>query len=263
MSTEIIMKTFGLQERTAVVTGGASGLGRRIGQVLACFGAEVYFADLDEERARQAAEEVVARGDSAKSVYVDVTDPVSVRRAFEEVAKQSAKVDILVCSAGISAARWIEEMELKYWNRVLNVNLTGTFLCCQAAARQMVANRWGRIINIASIAALHAPRPQRFDGGYNYSASKAGVLGMSKRLAVELAPYNITVNCVSPGIMRTPLTEKAVSEEDTYRQIIDSVPLGRLGSPEDLDGLVVYLASVSSSFLTGQDIIIDGGYSVW
>jgi 3-oxoacyl-[acyl-carrier protein] reductase len=263
MNVENMLRTFSLQDRTAVVTGGGSGLGRRIGRALACFGAEVYFADLDEERARQSAGEAAACGDKARSLYIDVSDPISVQRAFEEVAGQSGKTDILVCSAGISAARWIEEMELKHWNRVLNVNLTGTFLCCQAAARQMIANRWGRIINIASIAALHAPRPRRFDGGYNYSASKAGVLGLSKRLAVELAPYHITVNCVSPGIMQTPLTEKAVSDETTYKQVIDAVPLGRLGSPQDLDGLLVYLSSQSSSFLTGQDIIIDGGYSVW
>jgi len=263
MSAEIILKTFGLRNRTAVVTGGASGLGRRIGKALACFGAEVYFADLNRDQAREAAEDVAASGDKARHLYVDVTDPISVQRAFDEVADQSGGADILVCSAGISSAHWIEEMELKHWNRVLNVNLTGTFLCCQAAARQMVANRWGRIINIASIAALHAPRPRRFDGGYNYSASKAGVLGLSKRLAAELARYGITVNCVSPGIMHTPLTEKAVSDKETFRQIIDAVPMGRLGSPEDLDGLLVYLSSESSSFLTGQDIMIDGGYSVW
>jgi NAD(P)-dependent dehydrogenase (short-subunit alcohol dehydrogenase family) len=259
-----LLELYGLEGKTAVVTGGGSGLGRRMGQVLAGVGAEVYFADLDEQGAEESAREASRIGVvQAEGLCLDVIDPVSVERAFTEVDRRSGKVDILVCSAGVSAARWIEEMELKDWNRVLNVNLTGTFLCCQAAARRMIKNHWGRIINIASIAALLAPRPERFNGGYNYSASKAGVIGLSKRLAVELAPYAVTVNCISPGIIKTPLTEKAVKEEETYRQIINSVPMSRLGSPEDLDGLVVYLASESSGFLTGQNIIIDGGYSVW
>jgi 3-oxoacyl-[acyl-carrier protein] reductase len=259
-----LRELYSLEGKTAVVTGGGSGLGRRIGRVLAAVGADVYFADQNEQSARESARDASGIGGvHVEGIYLDVTDPVSVQRAFAEIDQRSGRVDVLVCSAGISAARWIEELELKDWNRVLNVNLNGTFLCCQAASRRMINNRWGRIINIASIAALLAPRPERFNGGYNYSASKAGVIGLSKRLAVELAPYAITVNCISPGIMRTPLTEKAVSEDKTYAQIINCVPMSRLGTPEDLDGLVVYLASESSGFLTGQNIIVDGGYSVW
>jgi NAD(P)-dependent dehydrogenase (short-subunit alcohol dehydrogenase family) len=154
-------------------------------------------------------------------------------------------------------------MTLDTWQRVLDVNLTGTFLCCQAVVRLMINQSWGRIINIASIASRYAPWPKEFNGAYNYSASKAGVVALSRRLAVELAPHNITVNCISPGLLITPLTEKKVTEKELYQKIIDHVPMRRLGTPEDLDGLVMYLCSELSGFLTGQEIFIDGGYSLW
>jgi NAD(P)-dependent dehydrogenase (short-subunit alcohol dehydrogenase family) len=259
-----LLRNFDFSEKTALVTGGGSGLGKRIGTVLACLGARVYFADLDKETAQASANSINASAkDRASWLFMDVTDPLSVRESFEKLEKETGKCDILVCSAGISGSRWIEEMELDIWKRVLEVNLTGTFLCCQAAVKSMIAQRWGRIINIASIASRYAPWPKRFNGAYNYSASKAGVVAMSRRLAVELAPYNITVNCISPGITRTPLTEKTVSDEQVVRQIIDHVPMSRLGKPEDLDGLVMYLCSELSEYLTGQEIFIDGGYSLW
>ena len=255
---------FNVKGRTALVTGAASGIGKRIGAVLVAAGGDVYFGDIDEKGAHAAAQEANAIGTGrARHVQLDVTDPGSVKTVFDRISKEAEGVEILVCSAGVSKATWIEHMTLDMWNKVLDVNLTGTFLCCQEAARSMVPRRWGRMINIASIAATHAPKPKRFDGGYNYSASKAGVIGMTKRLAVELAPHNIAVNCISPGIMETPLTQKALTEEETLKQVLDSVPMRRVGQPRDLDGLVVFLCSESSGFLTGQDILVDGGYSVW
>jgi 3-oxoacyl-[acyl-carrier protein] reductase len=261
---EVLFRKLRLEQKTAVVTGGGSGIGRRIGTVLAALGADVFFADKNEESARvSAAAAKSPPGVQAFGLAVDVSEPASVGEAFRRVEEVKRTCHILVCCAGISADRWIGDMELEAWRRVIDVNLTGTFLCCQAAARMMVANRWGRIINLASIASRFAPKPARFNGGYNYSASKAGVVGMSRRLAVELAPYGITVNCISPGILQTPLTAKSVSDEDTRREIIDHVPLRRLGRPEDLDGLIMYLCSELSEFLTGQEILIDGGYSLW
>ena len=235
-----------------------------MGTVLAAVGAKVYFGDINGEGARTAAEESGAFGTGGThAVSLDVTDPRSVEAAFDRIKRDAGGVDVLICSAGMSKAKWIEEMSPDIWRMVLEVNLTGTFLCCKEAAKSMIERRWGRIINVASIAATHAPRPERFNGGYNYSASKAGVIGMTKRLAVELAPYHITVNCLSPGIMETPLTEKALTEAHTLSQVLDSVPMRRVGKPEDLDGIIVFLASESSRFLTGQNIIVDGGYSVW
>jgi len=259
-----LVRLFGLEGRTALVTGAASGLGRRMGTVLAAAGAGVYFGDIDEQGACSAAGEAGSSGvRKTRGVFLDVTDTRSVEETFGRIGRETGGLDILVCSAGVSKAEWLEEMSLETWEQVLRVNLTGTFLCCREASRLMIPRRWGRILSVASIAATHAPRPERFNGGYNYSASKAGIIGMTKRLAVELAPYNITVNCLSPGIMLTPLTEKALGEEQTLRQVLDSVPMHRVGRPEDLDGLVVFLCSESSGFLTGQDILVDGGYSVW
>jgi 3-oxoacyl-[acyl-carrier protein] reductase len=259
-----LVSKFDLSGRTAVVTGGGSGLGRRIGRVLASLGAWVFFADVNEAGARESVSAMApTAGERAAWLVMDVTNPESVAQGFERVVEDRQGCDILICSAGISASRWIEEMTADQWKRVLDVNLTGTFLCCQAAVKPMMARRWGRIINIASVASRYAPWPKRFNGAYNYSASKAGVVALSRRLAVELAPFGITVNCISPGITRTPLTEKSVSDEEVHRQIIDHVPMRRLGKPEDLDGLVIYLCSELSEYLTGQEIFIDGGYSLW
>jgi NAD(P)-dependent dehydrogenase (short-subunit alcohol dehydrogenase family) len=259
-----LFQLFSAKGRTALVTGAASGIGKRIGTVLVAAGAAVYFGDIDEAGAHRAAQEAKLIGSGRGSpVQLDVADAGSVQNAFGHIAEEAGGVEILVCSAGVSRATWIEEMTLDMWTMVLDVNLTGTFLCCKEAARSMVSQRWGRIVNIASIAATHAPRPKRLEGGYNYSASKGGVIGMTKRFAVELAPYNITANCISPGITETPLTAKALAEEETLRQVLDSVPMRRVGQPSDLDGLVVFLCSESSAFITGQDILVDGGYSVW
>jgi len=261
---ETLSNLFSLKEKIAFVSGGASGIGQRIVTILNRAGAEVYVADKDLEGARKVA---LNASEYTKvpchPLYIDVRDYQAVKAAFKQVKDERGRLDILVCSAGISGAKWIENMEPELWQRVLEVNLTGVFYCCKEAVSLMIPSKWGRIITIASIAASHAPRPERFNGGYNYSASKAGVIGLTKRLAVELAPYQITVNSISPGFIETPLTQKALQDEGTMRKLLDSIPLGRVGRPEDLDGLVVYLCSKSSDYLTGQEILIDGGYSVW
>jgi NAD(P)-dependent dehydrogenase (short-subunit alcohol dehydrogenase family) len=259
-----LVRLFSLEGKTALVTGAASGIGKRIGIALCSAGASVYFGDLDTEIIESAVDEAksVGAGD-ANALLLDVTEPVSVERAFRKIKESENKMDLLVCSAGTSGSKWIEEMTLELWNRVLEVNLTGTFLCCKEAVKYMISQRWGRIINIASMAATCVPRPEYFKGGYNYSASKAGVRILTKRLAVELASYNITANSISPGWIETPLTAQAIEDKNVYEQMLDSIPLHRIGSAEDLDGLIIYLCSESSAYLTGQDILIDGGYSVW
>jgi len=262
--SDSLIQQFDFTGKTAVVTGGGSGIGQRIGTVLTALGAYVTLADVNGEAVRLVAESL--RSDFTTDVgwiEMDVTDPESVKHGFFDLQYKNKGCDILVCSAGISASRWVGEMTLDLWQKVLDVNLTGTFLCCQAVVQTMVDQGWGRIINIASVASRFAPWPKKFNGAYNYSASKAGVVAMSRRLAVELALYHITVNCISPGFLITPLTEKKVSEKELHQQIIDHVPMGRLGTPEDLDGLVMYLCSDLSGFLTGQEIFIDGGYSLW
>lgn len=251
--------TRGLRGRRALVTGAASGLGRAMADALTESGTTTFYADIDEGKATSAAK---SAGTAASPLGIDVTDLASVRRAFGQ-ATADGPLDILVCSAGISRANWIEEMQIEEWDAVLRTNLTGAFLCCQAAVPGMLQQKWGRIVNVASIAATWAPRPKRFDGGYNYSASKAGVLGMTVRLAVELAPHGITANCISPGIMQTPLTKHALEDPVTRKAAVDSIPMGRLGEPDDLCALLLFLCCDGSSYLTGQNIVIDGGYSLW
>lgn len=259
-----LLRLFSVKGRTALVTGAASGLGKRMGTVLAAAGANVYFGDINKDgRAAAAREAQEIGGVDTRDILLDVTDMKSVEIALGQIRDETGGPEILICSAGISKGEWIEEMSLETWKGVLEVNLTGAFLCCKEATTSMVQRRWGRIINIASVAASHAPKPKRFDGGYNYSASKAGVIGMTKRLAAELAPYNITANCISPFIMQTPLTKKALADEGTLKEVLEGIPMQRLASPRDLDGLVIYLCSDSSSFVTGQDIIVDGGYTIW
>lgn len=259
-----LSQLFSLSGRIALVTGGASGLGKRIGTTLAAVGATVYFADIDEQGVTDAVRRAREVGlNETYSMKLDVTKQASVRSAFQKVNDENGRLDILICSAGTSGSKWIEDMSLDLWNRVLEVNLTGTFLCCREAVSMMIPQKWGRIVPIASMAATYVPRPEHFNGGYNYSASKAGVKLLTKRLSVELAPHNITVNSISPGWIETPLTEKAVSDMKTFHKMIESIPLRRVGAVSDLDGLLVYLCSESSGYLTGQDILIDGGYSVW
>jgi NAD(P)-dependent dehydrogenase (short-subunit alcohol dehydrogenase family) len=259
-----LLSKYHFNGKTAVVTGGGSGLGKRMGTLLATLGADVFLIDINEKNVQTAAEFLHSELDTNVGwITMDVTNPDSVKRGFSTIYQTNKRCDILVCSAGISSSSWIEDMTIDSWQSVIDVNLTGTFLCCQAVVGIMMDQNWGRIINIASIASRFAPWPEKFNGAYNYSASKAGVVAMSRRLAVELAPYHITVNCISPGLLITPLTEKKVTEKTLHRQIIDHVPMRRLGTPEDLDGLVMYLCSELSSYLTGQEIFIDGGYSLW
>jgi NAD(P)-dependent dehydrogenase (short-subunit alcohol dehydrogenase family) len=260
-----LLKKYDFHGKTAIVTGGGSGLGFRFGKILAALGTYVTLLDVNEDSVRNAAESLNSTSKTQVRWHVaDVTNPNSVKNSITASMLTQGGCDILVCCAGISGSSWIEDMTFDKWKRVIDVNLTGTFLCCQAVTRYMIDNGWGRIINIGSVASHYAPYPKEFNGAYNYSASKAGVVAFSRRLAVELAPHNITVNCISPFILTTPLTvKKAVDNKQVNQQLIDHIPMRRLGKVEDLDGLLMYLCSDLSEYLTGQEIFIDGGYTLW
>ncbi|RLE15148.1 short-chain dehydrogenase [Candidatus Aerophobetes bacterium] len=263
---EKVMKSidlFKLNGKVAIVTGGGSGLGRAMAMALSEAGAAVAVVDVNEETAQKVKDEISVSGGSSLAIKADVTSISEVNSMVEITVKEYGSLDILVNSAGTSHASLIEKMTLEIWDEVMKVNLTGVMLCCQAAVKQMMRQRRGKIINIASIAGMVIPKPKIFNGGYNYSASKAGVIIFTKRLAVEMAEYGITANCISPGYMRTPLTQKVLKDKKSYKEIINITPLRRLGEPSDLAGAVVFLASEASNFITGHNLVVDGGYTLW
>jgi len=257
---------FNLTNKTAIVTGGGSGIGKSVSKALASSGANVIIADINIENAQETSEEIKKMGKQSFSIRTDVTSKKDLQKMVEKTVNEFGKINILVNSAGVVVRRHVplSEMEEEIWDEVINVNLKGTFLSNQAVAKQMIKQKSGRIINIASMSGSIINR--NLDGVGAYCASKAGVVLFSKALALELARYHINVNSISPGYIKTPLVISSWEKDnnpDLYKDKIDMTPIGRLGVPEELNGLVVYLASDCSSYMTGSNVIIDGGYTCW
>ncbi len=257
-----MLPEFSLAGRTAIVVGGARGLGLEIMGALAAAGANVAVVDALAEQAREAAARV-ARDVGVRTVAraADVTRQDQVARAFAEIEDELGPVDVLMSAAGIAQVGNAEELSVDAWRRVIDVNLTGMFICAQAAGRRMIARGKGSIILMGSMSGSIVNHPQKQSG---YNVSKAGVIMLAKSLAVEWAPYGVRVNSISPGYFRTPMTEPVFTEDPArveawYRL----TPMSRLGQPAELRGLAVFLASDASSFMTGSDLIIDGGYTAW
>ena len=243
-----------LSGKSAIVTGSASGIGREIALTLAAAGASVTVADRNLEGAEAVASRIAEAGGAGRAVRVDVTDSGQVDAAVEAAAAYGS-VDILVNVAGFGFNSPLVDMKEEDWDLVLGVNLKGHFLCARAAARRMIRQgSGGRIVNIASTAANNA----RYAGGA-YCAAKAGVVQLTKVLALELGEYGITVNAVGPGFTETPAT---VESSDEYRaNFLAQVPAGRAGRTSDIANAVLFLASPSAEYVNGQAIYVDGGYS--
>lgn len=254
-----VLDQFALDGETAVVTGAARGLGEEMASALAEAGANVAIADVDIAAAESTATALEETGASATAVEVDVTDEEQVQKMVETVADRLGPIDVLVNNAGIAANASAEAMEYETWKRVIDVNLSGVFLCAKHVGRGMLDRGSGRIINIASMSAynVNVPQPQ-----VGYNASKAGVLMVTKSMAVEWADRGVRVNAIAPGYMRTELVEGVLEADPEMEQTwLENTPMERLGRPEDLRGLVVYLASPASSYVTGEIVRIDGGYT--
>lgn len=243
-----------LSNRVAVITGGRRGIGRAIAELLARRGADVMIGDCtDDPGLSTAAEIAAATGRRVLASCVDVSKSQSAKDFIDHAVAEFGHVDILVNNAGVTRDNLIMRISDDDWDMVLNVNLKGAFNCSRAVARQMMRQRYGRIVNISSVAGLAGNAGQT-----NYASSKAGLIGFTKSLAKELGSRNITVNAVAPGLITTALTD--VLPQDLKETAIKMTPLGRVGTPEDVARAVAFLASDDAEFITGQILSVDGGF---
>ena len=251
---------FDLKGRVALVTGGSIGLGRQVAQALAAMGANIVLCARKKERCEQAARELEELGIQALPLACDVTAPEQVQVVVEETQSRFQRLDILVNNAGISWGAPFEEMRLADWHRILETNLTGTFLFSQAAGKIMIANGRGKVINMASVAGLGGAPPDVIQATA-YHASKGAVITLTKDLACKWAAHNIQVNAIAPGWFPTHMSDWVIQNKKD--RLLESIPLRRFGSEDDLKGAAIFLASDASAYVTGHVLVVDGGQSAW
>ena len=243
-----------LKDKIALVTGAGQGIGAETARLFAKEGAKVAVADWNEPGAQAVAAEIGKAGGEAQGYKCDVSDRKAVFGMVDQIAKAWGRVDILINNAGITRDKSALKMEPHQWDQVLGVNLSGAFYCAQACAAHMKEHNWGRIVSASSISAFG-----NF-GQANYSATKAGLVGLTRTLAVELARYQITVNAIAPGFVHTAMTE-AIPEEIRVESV-KRIPVGREGKPYDIARVYLFLCNPESSFITGQLFVIDGGQTL-
>lgn len=244
-----------LKDRVSVITGAGRGIGRETALTFAGEGSDIVVCDLDLEAAQNTQREIELLGRRALSFKVDVTDLKQIEEMVNLILDKFSKIDILVNNAGITKDNLILRMSTEDWDKVLFVNLKGAFNCIKIISRHMVKMRYGKIINIASIIGIIGNAGQA-----NYAASKGGLIALTKSLAKELASRNINVNAVAPGFIQTPMTARL--SQDYKKQMLDSIPLGKFGKPEDVANACLFLANGESDYMTGQVIVVDGGMTM-
>ncbi|MCH9662222.1 MAG: 3-oxoacyl-[acyl-carrier-protein] reductase [Gammaproteobacteria bacterium] len=245
-----------LQDKVAVVTGASRGIGRAIALGLGEAGARVAVTCTQQREAADDVAAMIQQSDGESRVYqFDVSDFEATMAAFEQIVTDFGRLDVLVCNAGIRQDQLLVRMKPEEWNAVLQTNLAGMFHCARAASRTMLRQRWGRIIAISSVAGLVGNAGQA-----NYAASKAGMIGFAKALAKELAPRNITVNAVAPGLIETDMTQSL--SEAQHEALLQQIPSGQLGTPEDVAACVLFLASEGARYITGEVISVSGGLTM-
>jgi NAD(P)-dependent dehydrogenase (short-subunit alcohol dehydrogenase family) len=252
-----ILDKFKLDGKIALITGSSRGLGKVCAMGLAEAGATVVINSLSMEGAKKVSDEIIANGGKAMAIPADVSDADQVNGMMDKIKKTYGQLDILFNNAGIAAVSPAEEMPLAQWQKTMDVNLTGAFLVAQAAGKMMLERKQGSIINMASMSAHIINVPQKV---CDYHAAKAGVVAMTRCMAAEWAPHNVRVNVVSPGYHKT---EMAMQWEEVHPTWIERIPMGRMAEMEELQGLILFLASDASTYTTGSEIITDGGYTLW
>jgi len=249
---------FNLKDKVAIVTGARRGMGRTHALTLAKAGAKVVVSDISLEDCEKVVKEIEKDGGKGLALKCDVTKKKEVEEMVKKTVKKWGKLDILVNNAGICQFKPFLDLTEEEWDRTININLKGYFLCAQAAAKEMAKQKRGVIVNIASVA-----MGQQGIGMSNivhYCASKGGIVGMTEALAVELAPYNIRVNAVSPGMIETPMIDTVKKDPKQTEAMLARVPLRRTGNPQEISNLVLFLASEESSYMTGSTVVVDGGW---
>ncbi|MBU1932881.1 MAG: 3-oxoacyl-[acyl-carrier-protein] reductase [Candidatus Omnitrophica bacterium] len=241
-----------LEGKLALITGGARGIGRNIALVFAKEGADIVICDVNLEQAEATAKEIQGMGRDSIAFKADVTDFREVQAMVDKILDKFKKLDILINNAGITRDSLILRMSEEDWDRVIAVNLKGCFVCTKAAAKVMLKQRSGHIVNLASIIGIMGN-----SGQANYAASKAGIIGLTKSVAKELAPRGVCVNAIAPGFIKTDMTARL--PEDIQKKMLSAIPLGRFGEAKDVANLALFLSGESSSYITGQVVQIDGG----
>jgi NAD(P)-dependent dehydrogenase (short-subunit alcohol dehydrogenase family) len=247
--------TLSLKDRVAIVTGGAGGIGLETAKALRQHGATVVISDINAERGEKAAQE-----GGLEFLPADVTSSAGVRKLAQQVQDKHGRIDVAFNNAGIAHSVPSEDCTDEEWHKLININLTAVFYCCREFGRVMLAQGRGSIINTASMSGLISNNPQPQCA---YNAAKAGVIMLTKSLAGEWARRGVRVNCISPGYINTPMTPKGQVRDDWYNVWMTFSPMGRIGEPREVAPAVVFLASDASSFFTGSNLVIDGGYTCW
>ena len=253
---------FSVQDRIVVISGGYTGLGKMMAEAFLESGAHVAVCARRPEKWSESFNELEStaqrHGTRLLGIKCDVTDTNQVREMIDRVITELGSVDILVNNAGAAWAAPADQMTLQDWQKVIDSNLTGSFVLSQEAGRHMIARREGKIVNVTSIAALRGTRPEMLDA-LAYSAAKAGIVGLTRDLAIKWARYRVNVNAIAAGWFRTHLTNSFLTSKGEL--ITSRTPLGRLGQPNDLKGVIIFLSSAASQYITGQVIVVDGGIS--
>ena len=244
-----------LASHVAVVTGGARGIGREIALLFAKEGADLALFDVNEEQLAGTVKELEALGRRAVGLKVDVTNAAVVEEAVAKVLDKLGRLDILINNAGITQDGLLMRMDETQWDRVLDINLKGTFLCTRAVAKAMLKARRGRIVSIASVVGLMGN-----PGQANYAASKAGIIGLTKSVAKELGSRGITCNAIAPGFIKTEMTDRL--PDDVKQKLFANIPLGQFGEPSDVAQAVLFLVSDAARYITGHVLVVDGGLAM-
>ena len=249
------LSDFSLENKVALITGGTSGIGKMMALALAKAGAFVWIAS-SRDNADEVLQEIKEQGSKAKFVQVDVTSSNALEKMVAGIHKNSKRIDILVNAAGINLRNSAEELTLDDWQKTIDINLTAPFYLSQLVAESMKKNNWGRIINIASLQSLRA-----FDNSIPYGASKGGIMQLTRALAQAYSKDGILVNAIAPGFFRTNLTESLFQDSDKLKTLANKTMMGRNGEEKDMFGISVFLCSDANSYVTGQTIFLDGGFS--